>query len=564
MRIRVNHLGYERRGPKRALVEGAPEGARVAIAPASDAGVHRRWRLPEASATPGWSVRAASEVRFDDWQEPGEWSLVLEDSQGRVLSRSAVFSVTDGLLRRRTVSDVVFGLKSQRCSGRFERADADVPVVGSEDRRVDARGGWYDASGDVSKYLSHLSYANYFNPQQTPLAVWTLLLSAERLDGRGEPAARLGERMREEACHGADFLVRMRAPEGPFYMTLFDRWSKDVGERALCAYAGPDGRKTDAWQAGFRQGGGMAVAALAAASRLAGGGAFAADDYLHAARCAYDDLLAHNRAYLDDGEENLLDEYCALIAADELYRTTENAWYAEQATAWAERVLGRAVAGEAFFWQADRSGRRPFFHACDAGMPAIALLRAADASASDQAARLRSVALAAVDDELARTAEVANPYRYPRQAVKAVNATVETRFFIPHDNETGYWWQGENARLASLAAMALLAGERTDGEQALAYRQYAGACLDWVLGLNPFDVCMLHGHGRHNVAYLDAFPNYPGGICNGVTAGVVDEDDIVFAPEPYGSDAAWNWRWTEQWLPHAAWYLLAAVLAEVA
>ena len=36
-------------------------------------------------------------------------------------------------------------------------------------KRADLHGGWYDASGDVSKYLSHLSYANYMNPQQTPL-----------------------------------------------------------------------------------------------------------------------------------------------------------------------------------------------------------------------------------------------------------------------------------------------------------------------------------------------------------------------------------------------------------
>ena len=44
---------------------------------------------------------------------------------------------------------------------------------------MDVHGGWYDASGDVSKYLSHLSYANYLNPQQTPLAVWGLLEAAD-------------------------------------------------------------------------------------------------------------------------------------------------------------------------------------------------------------------------------------------------------------------------------------------------------------------------------------------------------------------------------------------------
>ena len=39
---------------------------------------------------------------------------------------------------------------------------------------VDASGGWKDAGGDNGKYLSHLSYANFFNPQQAGLTAWAL------------------------------------------------------------------------------------------------------------------------------------------------------------------------------------------------------------------------------------------------------------------------------------------------------------------------------------------------------------------------------------------------------
>ena len=39
---------------------------------------------------------------------------------------------------------------------------------------MDLRGGWCDASGDVSKYFSHLAYANYMSPQQTPMVVWSM------------------------------------------------------------------------------------------------------------------------------------------------------------------------------------------------------------------------------------------------------------------------------------------------------------------------------------------------------------------------------------------------------
>ncbi|MDC7235168.1 MAG: hypothetical protein PQJ58_18180, partial [Spirochaetales bacterium] len=60
-------------------------------------------------------------------------------------------------------------------------ADARAPVWGTEERR-DVSGGWYDASGDTSKYLSHLSYAGRMSPQQTPLVVWVLSDIIRRYD----------------------------------------------------------------------------------------------------------------------------------------------------------------------------------------------------------------------------------------------------------------------------------------------------------------------------------------------------------------------------------------------
>ena len=48
-------------------------------------------------------------------------------------------------------------------------------------------------------------------------------------------------------------------------------------------------------------------------------GAFSAADYLDRARIGFAHLQQHNREYLDDGQENILDDYCALLAATELY-----------------------------------------------------------------------------------------------------------------------------------------------------------------------------------------------------------------------------------------------------
>jgi hypothetical protein len=72
---------------------------------------------------------------------------------------------------------------------------------------------------------------------------------------------------------------------------------------------------------------------------------------------------------------------------------------------------------------------------------------------------------------------------------------------------------------------------------------------------------MLDGHGRNNPDYIFMntyeYRNLAGGICNGITAAVGDPHGIAFdwTANPNGEDS--EWRWGEQWLPHAAWYLLA-------
>ena len=48
----------------------------------------------------------------------------------------------------------------------------------------------------------------------------------------------------------------------------------------------------------------------------------------------------------------------------------------------------------------------------------------------------------------------------------------------------------------------------------------------------------------------------PGGVCNGITSGFDDEDDIDFKTAEVATMAN-SWRWTEQWMPHGAWLFLA-------
>ena len=66
---------------------------------------------------------------------------------------------------------------------------------------------------------------------------------------------------------------------------------------------------------------------------------------------------------------------------------------------------------------------------------------------------------------------------------------------------------------------------------------------------------MLHGFGHNNVEYSPEWRNVHGGICNGITGGWHDEADVEFLRHDLPGDQ--TWRWSEQWIPHAGWYLLA-------
>ena len=80
------------------------------------------------------------------------------------------------------------------------------------------------------------------------------------------------------------------------------------------------------------------------------------------------------------------------------------------------------------------------------------------------------------------------------------------------------------------------------------------------MGCNPFDSCMIDGFGRNNIQYFFRnqydFMISPGGICNGITSREADDKGLEFIMAPT-AECDDNWRWAEQWLPHACWYLNA-------
>ena len=68
----------------------------------------------------------------------------------------------------------------------------------------------------------------------------------------------------------------------------------------------------------------------------------------------------------------------------------------------------------------------------------------------------------------------------------------------------------------------------------------------------------MYGFGHNNVPYMAALYGHGtgrGGISNGITGkeGQPDGAGIDFKFHANGNE----WRWTEQWIPHSAWFLQA-------
>ena len=589
-----NQVGYDADLPISVIVrsDNLSDGAEFSLM--SGGSAVQTGKLSAGSNPDNWLNNGKFYVAELKNVSPGKYTLqVSENGQPQ---QSGEFTVGENALAKNTLASVLDYFYNDRANNStVEGWDKSMGIYKS-DKKVDVHGGWYDASGDVSKYLSHLSYANYLNPQQIPLTMWALAFTAEHVPSLLSTTTTKAK-TKDEAAYGADFLVRMLSDEGYFYMTVFDNWGSPLGKREICAFTGSDGIKSTDYQTAFREGGGMSIAGLASAARLKLKGDFTSEQYLAAAEKGYDHLskkqsIGGNCEYCDDHKENIIDDYTALLAATELYAATEKADYLKDARNRAEH-LAKRVSEDGFFWS-DEEKKRPFWHASDAGLPLIALVRYAEIEATTNKLSgdlhadwtctlslgtnncehpyLKKV-LDAVkkhyDWLISITNKVENPFGYARQTYKTQGA-IKDGFFIPHDNESNYWWQGEDARIASLSAAVLYAARTLDESVADSAKKYAADQLDWILGKNPYATCMMQGKGIKNPQKYDGQSNYDatleGGIANGISgknqdgSGIAWTDDGVAA---VGFDAlkeAWQvWRWDEQWLPHSTWYLLALV-----
>ena len=331
--VLIDQVGYDTQASKQAIVVVEPgTSPRHFLVINADSGAPV-WQgdLAHAAKVANWRDSAYAIADFSALKAPGHYYLVVPDGDREM--RSAVFAVQDNVLERNTLSDVIYYFKGQRSSGLLDQADRHLPEPNGQPGYLDLHVGWFDATGDYGIHLSHQNLTSYFNTQQLPLAAWSLLRSWQQLDSRHD--ANFHEyrrRLLDEGLFGADFLVRDKRPDGSFYQSIDapgadkspqDRHVGDPNWRTQIKLKPGDhterveqpARGPHAYEASFRAGGGMAIAALALASSTGVAGDFSPQDYRRVAEDAYRFLDAHNRELTNDGKENIVDDYSALLAA---------------------------------------------------------------------------------------------------------------------------------------------------------------------------------------------------------------------------------------------------------
>jgi len=558
--IYINEVAFDSNAPKSALIgDDRKYTSRVTftLIDANEKRIVYSGTISAAQQINEWAPgKYFYKADFSEFSQSGKYELCINLAGKKYTS--AEFQIGNNELAELTIPSVIHYYHKQRANTPTELAvDSKLKLFGS-DKTVDIHGGWCDASGDVSKYFSHLAYANFMSPQQTPLVTWSMISADEAIPNL---LTKMGvkDSLDNEALWGADYMTRALSDSGYFYMIVFSYFNKDPNARRVVGLHA-NSVTTNEYQCAYREGGGMAIAALARISRWQKHGDFTSEQYLAAAERAFAHLQVYNIKYDDDGKENIIDDYCALMAATELWITTNKTVYKMEARKRAGNLTARMT--KAGYFVAD-DGTRPYWHASDAGLPVIALARYLTVE-KDQVFRSNVLATIkkSLDYELRVTGETINPFGYARQTFRYKD-TIKDGFFIPHDNETGWWWQGENARLSSLAAAAIIGSRlvynsagQTKQRQAL--MAFAYDQINWILGDNPYRVCFMYDFGHTNVPYMHSnfgHGSERGGISNGITGkeGNGDGSGIDYKTEDNGNE----WRWTEQWIPHAAWYLQA-------
>ncbi|MFB3828682.1 MAG: glycoside hydrolase family 9 protein [Bryobacteraceae bacterium] len=528
--LAINHLGFLPQSRKIALLRYAGEDAPPQFVLRDIAGGGFRQTRPLKQVAT--DIVQCWTGDFSDVTRPGMYQV----SVGEELS--VPFFIRQDVWRR-TLPKAVGYYRQQRCGVEVPNVH---PVCHLDDARrrdtgehIDTTGGWHDA-GDLRKWMS-----------ATLLNGIALLRLARNLGEKWDAAGSGLRALHEEVRWGNRYFLKMQDRDGLVWNDTAGGVNGDNSDNHWTD--NQPGTKDDRYinpsKPGLVQA--MFVTLQAMSARDLGD------------RACLQAALRCWKAWKPAGDTRTLS--WAALAALELHRATGEDAYAAAATLLGGLLLGlqqTAYAGSQKeirgYWRASETDAGPYANAVDSALPPLALLELASEFPSHRdARRWRDAVTMHLDNYLAPLA-AHSPYDTIPYGVFDGAPTPETyrplagaltyRYFMPVRKQR--WWIGNTSHLLCYATLLAAAGRRD-----LAFRQ-----LEWVMGANPFAACLMTGEGMRNPYPHSRFVGLiPGGIMNGIAGNMKDEPVL----DTYNG---FDWRTTEYWSPHNAWYIWAVSTLE--
>jgi len=517
----VNQVGYEPESRKRAIAASTefPDDLRDA-----------RFELVDESGRQVFAGRLIAlgrvhEGRPDDWgayywladfgaaRKPGRYRI--RATVGKQAATSHQFAVGRGVVFQGTAELAYRFLYYQRCGqavpgwhGACHLDDARLP----DGSHLDLVGGWHDA-GDCNKWMY---------PNGPPLVLYGLASAYaahrqwfDRIDRDRNGRADL----LDEVLWGADWLLKMRNPKtGGLFGSITTGWSHwGLPERETDNIPGNEDDRPVVNE--------EPAAALAAAA------------FAKVAQCVNDGerftrAAIELEAYSRNREGNSPDRLLACLA---IWQATGRSEYLEQTRACADSAAGLSP-GE----RQDRAlAALSLFVASVPGMRSEAkYVRAIERSVSWLARRQGSEPFIMAASRSGRDEDMQEASRLG----------------------TG----GAHMSLTSNAWAALASGKATGSRAALAA---AFTELDWLFGLNPLDLCMLHGAGSHNPRwyhhrYFDNPAHRDGAVPGAIPNGIGRPDEHPSLDLPFFGWLHRDAMTAEPWIPYNGYYLSALALMD--
>lgn len=437
---------------------------------------------------------------------------------------------------------------------RYQRCGVEVPGVHAvchlddarrrdNGQRVDTTGGWHDA-GDLRKWMD-----------ATMLNAIGLLRVVRNLGAQWDVGGAGVAPLLEEVRWGNRYFLKMQDADGLVWADVAGGLNGDNSDNHWTDNrpGTDDDRYLNPAKRGRNQAMFITVQAMAAQ-------AFRASDEGYAKQC----LAAAQRCWNASKREGNTGEVAWwLVAALEMRAAATAGPYTADAVQLGARLL--ALQATAFegnqkeirgYWHTSERDRNPYADAVHSALPPLALLELASALPQHaEAARWRDAVRLHIDEYVTPMA-AHSAYAIVPFGVFLGSPTVETyrplagtltyRYFMPVRKQ--FWWLGMTSHLECYGLMLAQAAQVFGSTR---YRDLAYRQLEWVVGANPFGACLMTGEGMRNPYPHSRYVGLiPGGIMNGIAGNAMDAPILDM-------QNGFDWRTTEYWSPHNAFYLWA-------